>query len=843
MTSTGGILAVGGTLTNNGSAVFPSGSAIRLTTPTTVVNNSAGATLTLNGSSMQPTSTGGGPVVNNAGTLTSTGASSIGVHLANSGNVVVSNGTLSLTAVYTQNAGATELFNNGSSITTTLPFSVLGGLLEGTGTITGSVNIAGGIISPGFSPGTISVVGIYSQTALGTYNAEIGGLTAGTQYDQITGPTTGSAQLNGTLNVTLINGFVPVAGNTFTLLTCSGTASCVTGKFSLLNLPTLPNGLGWSITYNPSSVVLSVTGAPSADLAVVKTASVSTVAAGGPTFSYLITVTNNGPSVATGVTLTDTLPAGVTFSSVVANQGTCTGTTTVTCALGTLANSASTQVAILVNPVTAGTVVNTATVASNVTDPVPANNSSSASVQITSATTADLALTKTAAPNPVPVGANLTYTLTVKNNGPAAATSVTLTDTLPAGVTFVSATPSSACTGTTTITCNLGSLANAATVTVTIIVKPTAIGAITNTAHVTATETDPNTANNIASATTTVTSAAGCGTGGNQWTGSAGDNQWGTPGNWSSGAVPIATDTACIGTAFSGSTITIAALATANQTIATLTSSATIAFTSGPLTVTGAATFANALNITGGTLNLNGASTVQGATNFSAGTLNGAGVITLTGLFTWTGGTISGTGVTNANGGMNIPSGQPFLDTRTLNVSGATAFASTNVLFLQNGAVINNLAGSTWTLVNASGNGIILNGGTTGTFNNAGNFTTSGAGSSSIGVTFNNTGTVIAKGGTLAFSGTYTQTLATSSTQLNGGSITAGTTGLNINGGKLGGTGSITGNVSVNNGGILSPGFSPGTISLAGNYTQTATGSYLAEIAGLPAGTKYNHLT
>src|ERR1700676_168283 len=409
MTSTGGILAVGGTLTNNGSAVFPSGSAIRLTTPTTVVNNSAGATLTLNGSSIQPTSTGGGPVVNNAGTLTSTGASSIGVHLANSGNVVVSNGTLSLTAVYTQNAGATELFNNGSSITTTLPFSVLGGLLEGTGTITGNVNIAGGIISPGFSPGTISVVGIYSQTALGTYNAEIGGLTAGTQYDQITGPTTGSAQLNGTLNVTLINAFVPVAGNTFTVLTCSGTALCVTGKFSALNLPTLPNGLGWSITYNLSSVVLTVVGSPSADLAVVKTANVSTVAAGGPTFSYLITVNNNGPSVATGVPLPDTLPAEVTSSSVVANQGTCTGTTTVTCALGTLANSASTQVAILVNPITAGTVVNTATVASNVTDPVSTNNSTSASVQITSATTADLALTNTA-PATATTGVNFNYT-------------------------------------------------------------------------------------------------------------------------------------------------------------------------------------------------------------------------------------------------------------------------------------------------------------------------------------------------------------------------------------------------------------------------------------------------
>src|SRR5260370_40007668 len=67
---------------------------------------------------------------------------------------------------------------------------------------------------------------------------------------------------------------------------------------------------------------------------------------------------------------------------------------------------------------------------------------------------------------------------------------------------------------------------------------------------------------------------------------------------------------------------------------------------------------------------------------------------------------------------MNFTSPQAFLDTRTLNVAGTTTFASAtagSTLFVQNGAVINNPAGATWTIVNGSstfGNGIILNGGT-----------------------------------------------------------------------------------------------------------------------------------
>lgn len=120
---------------------------------------------------------------------------------------------------------------------------------------------------------------------------------------------------------------------------------------------------------------------------------------------------------------------------------------------------------------------------------------------------ADLALTITDAPDPATVGAEVTYTLTVKNNGPLAATGVTLTDTLPAGVTLVSATPSATCTGTGTVTCTLGSLAAGGAATVTVVVKPTAEGTLTNRASVTAAETDSNPANNQVTVTTTVAPA------------------------------------------------------------------------------------------------------------------------------------------------------------------------------------------------------------------------------------------------------------------------------------------------------------------------------------------------
>jgi len=118
---------------------------------------------------------------------------------------------------------------------------------------------------------------------------------------------------------------------------------------------------------------------------------------------------------------------------------------------------------------------------------------------------ADLSVVKSASSDAT-VGSPLTYTITVHNAGPNAATGVKMTDTLPPGVAFVSATSGvGTCSQASgTVTCNIGSLAVNGSVTITIVVTPTAAGDITNTAYVKGTTSDPTSTNNTATLTSTV---------------------------------------------------------------------------------------------------------------------------------------------------------------------------------------------------------------------------------------------------------------------------------------------------------------------------------------------------
>jgi uncharacterized repeat protein (TIGR01451 family) len=117
----------------------------------------------------------------------------------------------------------------------------------------------------------------------------------------------------------------------------------------------------------------------------------------------------------------------------------------------------------------------------------------------------DLYVTKDDLPDPVQKDGLLTYTIVVGNHGPDAATQVTLADPLPAGTTFVSvSTTQGTCTGGSLVTCNLGTVPTGSTVTITLVVRPTVTGLITNTATVVGKEPESNTANNQATATTRV---------------------------------------------------------------------------------------------------------------------------------------------------------------------------------------------------------------------------------------------------------------------------------------------------------------------------------------------------
>jgi uncharacterized repeat protein (TIGR01451 family) len=251
-----------------------------------------------------------------------------------------------------------------------------------------------------------------------------------------------------------------------------------------------------------------------ADMSITKSGSPDPVGP-GQHLTYHLTVTNNGassgPSTTSGVTVTDPLPAGVTLVSATPSKGSCSETATISCALGIFPGGASATIDIVVtvSPLaSSGTLTNTATVSAVTADPNLANNTATATTTIVNG--ADLSITKTGSPDPVHTGQNLTYTLTVHNGGPLAASSVSVTDQLPRNTAFGTATATQGSCSLTQptkriVTCSLGTIASGATVIATIMVTPPSKKTtITNTASVSSTTSDPNTANNSASATTSV---------------------------------------------------------------------------------------------------------------------------------------------------------------------------------------------------------------------------------------------------------------------------------------------------------------------------------------------------
>jgi uncharacterized repeat protein (TIGR01451 family) len=220
--------------------------------------------------------------------------------------------------------------------------------------------------------------------------------------------------------------------------------------------------------------------------------------------------------------VTDTLPSTVTFVSASSSQGTCTNASgTVTCTIGNLANAASSTITINVTtPATSGPITNSATVGGNETDSNTANNTPSASTQVSTTTggSADLSITKYAFAgfgdrNQFQVGKTFYYVLRVTNAGPNTATGVKVTDHLPAGLTFrwVFATNHGTCSQVAgTVTCGLGTLKKGSSAWVAIAVTPTAAGSITNTATVSGNQSDPNMKNNSSSVTITVAKADSC---------------------------------------------------------------------------------------------------------------------------------------------------------------------------------------------------------------------------------------------------------------------------------------------------------------------------------------------
>ncbi len=152
---------------------------------------------------------------------------------------------------FTVDAGAILKVDNLhlSSINT---FEMLNGATLYAMSVIGDLTNTSGIFSPGASPAAVTVEGDYQQLSSGELLLELGGTTAGTEYDVLT--ITGSATLAGALTVELIDDFTPSGGDVFTVLNY---ASLVDNGVSL-SLPDLDAGLEWAIDWGATSLTLTV---------------------------------------------------------------------------------------------------------------------------------------------------------------------------------------------------------------------------------------------------------------------------------------------------------------------------------------------------------------------------------------------------------------------------------------------------------------------------------------------------------------------------------------------------------------------------------------------------------
>ncbi|HZF13848.1 MAG TPA: DUF11 domain-containing protein [Thermoanaerobaculia bacterium] len=252
-----------------------------------------------------------------------------------------------------------------------------------------------------------------------------------------------------------------------------------------------------------------------ADLSLTQQVSLNPVPLGG-TLTYTITVANAGPSAAAQTVLTDPLPASVTWLATHSSQGSCSGTASVLCNLGTIPVGGHAVVSVDVRANLLGLLIDTATVASATADPNPADNQATATTTVQGGgpgPQADLAVMVAANADPVQVDQIVTYTLQVLNRGPNPATGVSLSQLVPDRCDPVSTVPSQgSCSSATS--CNLGDLAAGQSAEVTLALRLHEPGS--NLFHTAATSgvADPDLSNNQAARTVTVELPTGGGPGG-----------------------------------------------------------------------------------------------------------------------------------------------------------------------------------------------------------------------------------------------------------------------------------------------------------------------------------------
>jgi len=249
---------------------------------------------------------------------------------------------------------------------------------------------------------------------------------------------------------------------------------------------------------DPATATTTTTVTTAAALVVSKSALNNPVYAGG-TALYQIVVTNQGPSDAQNVVITDALPAGMTYAG---GDGACTGSGAfIICAIGALPANASRSLLVQANVdslTTDGLTLTNLVTATSPTSVVPVTATAAVTVVQPAGGNADLAIQKDG-PSVATAGERITYTLVVTNNGPADATNVQVVDALPDGVRFVSAVASQGVCAAG-VSCQLGELLVNATAKITVvgIVESTVLSGslLVNVARVDAANSDPVSSNN-----------------------------------------------------------------------------------------------------------------------------------------------------------------------------------------------------------------------------------------------------------------------------------------------------------------------------------------------------------
>ena len=198
----------------------------------------------------------------------------------------------------------------------------------------------------------------------------------------------------------------------------------------------------------------------------------------GQQVTYAATITNRGSGAASTAGFQDVIPGGTTLVSASPSQGTCSGSPTIICSLGSLSPGASATVTVVVTPTHAGYITDRGWVSTAPPGSWQHQRSVTTAVRDSSP---DLDFHLVGSPSAVDTGQQVTYTATIGNHGSGSAPTAAFQDLIPPETTLVSATPSQGtCSGSPTVVCNLGALNAGATATVTIVVATTQSGNATD---------------------------------------------------------------------------------------------------------------------------------------------------------------------------------------------------------------------------------------------------------------------------------------------------------------------------------------------------------------------------